>query len=114
MKERFKSTPAIRKVCSAILIFISIFSILVGYLGFKDAWAIKTYMEKIDVQAQLDDLKKLKDGLKQIADNEKAYFGGAVEFDNGLKEYEAGKKEYEKGKKELAKGGQDQIGRAHV
>ncbi|MDO5015322.1 MAG: hypothetical protein Q4E28_05155 [Clostridia bacterium] len=104
LKEKIKATNTVHKICSIVLIIISIFAIVVSALGFKDAWAIKTYMEKIDVQEQLDQLKMLKDGLKQIQENEKAYFDGAVEFDNGMKEYTEGKKELEDGKKQLAAG----------
>ena len=81
------------KVVSILIVLASIFGLLAGALGIRDALAVKTYLEGDGS----DPVAQLSDGLVQLKDNEKAY-------NDGLKEYKAGLIQLEDGEAQLADG----------
>lgn len=105
------------KIVSVLILLVSIFGLLSGAFGIKDALAVKDFL----TSGEGDPVAQLTDGITQLKENEKAYTDGVVTYKDGvkqladgaakLKDGEAqladGKKQLADGKAQLAKGYQD-------
>lgn len=110
-------TQTAHKICSILLALVSIFGLLVGAFGIKDALAVKDFM----TSGEGDPVAQLTDGIKQLKENESAYLDGVIQVKDGevqladgavqLADGEAqladGKKQLKDGEAQLAQGYKD-------
>ncbi|MBR1704021.1 MAG: hypothetical protein IJ720_01500 [Clostridia bacterium] len=89
------------KLVSILLALVSIFGILAGALGVRDALAVKAYLEG---DAGDDPVAQLTDGISQLKENEKAYNDGLVQYKEGLVQLDEGAAQLADGEAQLADG----------
>lgn len=83
----------VHKICSILIVLVSLFGLLAGAFGVRDALAVKDYL----TQGDDDPVAMLTDGISQLKENEKAY-------NDGIKEYKAGLVQLADGEVALADG----------
>lgn len=88
------------KLVSILLAIVSIFGLLAGALGVKDALAVKAFLE----QGEGDPVAQLTDGITQLKDNEKAYNEGLIQYKDGLVQLDDGAAQLADGERDLADG----------
>ena len=88
------------KICSILLALVSIFGLLAGAFGIKDALAVKDYM----TQDNGDPVAQLTDGIKQLKENEAVYADGVIQIKDGEVQLADGAVQLADGEKQLADG----------
>ncbi|MGX8691286.1 MAG: hypothetical protein ACSW70_01590, partial [Eubacteriales bacterium] len=68
----------LHKVASILILLTSIFGLLAGAFGVRDALAAKAFLEG-DPNAD-DPVVLLTDGISQLKENEKAYNDGIIQY----------------------------------
>ncbi len=88
------------KIVSTILALVSIFGLLAGAFGIKDALAVKDFM----TAGEGDPVAELTDGLKQLKENEAAYTDGVIQYKDGEVQLADGAVQLADGEVQLADG----------
>lgn len=88
------------KIVSTLLALVSIFGLLAGAFGIRDALAVKDYLQ----QDGDDPVVLLTDGISQLKENEKAYNDGIVQYKDGLVQLDDGAAQLADGEVQLADG----------
>ena len=89
--------------CVSILILLaSIFGLLAGAFGVRDALAVKTFLQGDGTGD--DPVAMLTDGISQLKENEKAYNDGIIQYKDGLVQLEDGAVQLADGEVQLADG----------
>ncbi len=88
------------KIVSTLLALVSIFGLLAGAFGIRDALAVKDYLQ----QDGDDPVVLLTDGISQLKENEKAYNDGIIQYKDGLVQLDDGAVQLADGEVQLADG----------
>ena len=90
------------KLVSILILLASIFGLLAGAFGVRDALAVKTFLQG-DGSGD-DPVAMLTDGISQLKENEKAYNDGIIQYKDGLVQLEDGAVQLADGEVQLADG----------
>ncbi|MBO4383646.1 MAG: hypothetical protein J5847_06095 [Clostridia bacterium] len=91
---------ATHRIVSTLLALVSIFGLLAGAFGIRDALAVKDYM----TAGEGDPVAQLTDGISQLKENETAYNDGIVQYKDGLIQLDDGAAQLADGEVQLADG----------
>lgn len=89
------------KIVSILILLASIFGLLAGAFGVRDALAVKAFLEG---DGGDDPVAMLSDGISQLKENEKAYSDGIIQYKDGLVQLEDGAVQLADGEVQLADG----------
>ncbi len=92
------------KIVSCLILLVSIFGLLAGSFGIKDALTCMNYLQG---DGGDDPVAMLSDGIQQLSDNETAYNEGIVQYKDGLVQLADGEVQLADGKAQLAQGYKD-------
>ena len=90
------------KLVSILILLASIFGLLAGAFGVRDALAVKTFLQGDGTGD--DPVAMLTDGISQLKENEKAYNDGIIQYKDGLVQLEDGAVQLADGEVQLADG----------